>query len=190
MAHQGLVFTVDWHPEDRNMIASGGRDRMIKVWDLTNISKPYATIQTIASVARIQWRPSFRNHIASSASLMDFNVHIWSVSLWVGAIALDSKSHYSVSRDIKRPYFPWASFRGHKDVATGIQWYQNSGEMLLSCGKDSLLLKQSVADAYRPIQEMCATSVSWTASGNVAVVHDTINRHETEYVLSTSLLLL
>jgi len=98
-----LVFTVDWHPEDRNMIASGGRDRMIKVWDLTNTSKPVATIQTISSVARIQWRPSHRNQIASSASLMDFNIHIW---------------------DMKRPYFPFASFTGHKDVATGIHWFQ------------------------------------------------------------------
>eukprot|EP01102_Stenamoeba_stenopodia_P018933 TRINITY_DN7028_c0_g1_i1.p1 TRINITY_DN7028_c0_g1~~TRINITY_DN7028_c0_g1_i1.p1 ORF type:complete len:798 (-),score=135.63 TRINITY_DN7028_c0_g1_i1:38-2431(-) len=156
-AHQGLVFTVDWHPEDRNMIASGGRDRMIKVWDLTNTSKPTATIQTISSVARIQWRPNHRNHIASSASLMDFNIHIW---------------------DMKRPYFPFASFTGHKDVATGIQWFQ--GDTLMSCGKDSFLMKHHISEAYRPVQHMCATSMSWTASGDLAVIHDPINRNPQE----------
>lgn len=30
-AHQGLVNCIDWHPEDRSLIASGGRDRLIKV---------------------------------------------------------------------------------------------------------------------------------------------------------------
>lgn len=31
LAHQGLVNCIDWHPEDRSLIASGGRDRLIKV---------------------------------------------------------------------------------------------------------------------------------------------------------------
>ena len=30
-AHQALVLSVDWHPEDKNLIATGGRDRMVKV---------------------------------------------------------------------------------------------------------------------------------------------------------------
>ncbi len=30
-AHQGLVACIDWHPEDSSLIASGGRDRVMKV---------------------------------------------------------------------------------------------------------------------------------------------------------------
>lgn len=30
-AHNGPVFTVDWHPEERNLFATGGRDKTIKV---------------------------------------------------------------------------------------------------------------------------------------------------------------
>lgn len=35
-AHEGLVMTICWHPEERSIIASGGRDRLIKVsqWSL------------------------------------------------------------------------------------------------------------------------------------------------------------
>jgi hypothetical protein len=29
--HQGLVACIDWHPEDSSLIASGGRDRFVKV---------------------------------------------------------------------------------------------------------------------------------------------------------------
>ncbi len=31
MGHQGPVFCIDWHPDDRNLFASGGRDRFIQV---------------------------------------------------------------------------------------------------------------------------------------------------------------
>jgi len=30
-AHSGPVFAINWHPEDRNWLATAGRDRMIKV---------------------------------------------------------------------------------------------------------------------------------------------------------------
>jgi WD40 repeat protein len=30
-AHNGPIFTLDWHPEERNWIATGGRDKFIKV---------------------------------------------------------------------------------------------------------------------------------------------------------------
>ena len=33
-AHQGPVYAVEWHPEERGVLATGGRDRAIKVWEL------------------------------------------------------------------------------------------------------------------------------------------------------------
>lgn len=30
-AHSGPVFSVNWHPEDKNWFATAGRDKMIKV---------------------------------------------------------------------------------------------------------------------------------------------------------------
>ena len=33
-AHGGPVFSIDWHPEERNWFATAGRDKMIKVFDL------------------------------------------------------------------------------------------------------------------------------------------------------------
>lgn len=72
-----------------------------QVWDLTNPvrTKKSHTVQTIASVARIKWRPQRKYHIASCSLILDFSVNIW---------------------DIRRPYVPFASFNEHKDVVTGI----------------------------------------------------------------------
>ena len=51
-----------------------------KVWDLNpDTSEPKNTIQTIASIGRMQWRPSHPAHIASAATVVDFKIHVWYV---------------------------------------------------------------------------------------------------------------
>lgn len=85
IAHSGLVMTTQWHPEQPNVLASGGRDRMVKVrqwterarvdvvrpstpmlaatapvsqvWDVEAGTKPQRTLQTIEIVGRVSWRP-------------------------------------------------------------------------------------------------------------------------------------
>ena len=32
MGHNGPTFAVDWHPEEKNWVASAGRDTMVKVY--------------------------------------------------------------------------------------------------------------------------------------------------------------
>ncbi len=79
-AHHGLAMTLAWHPEERSIIASGGRDRLIKVWDLNpHTTNPKHTIQTIASLGRMAWRPNHPSHIASIAALGDLKIHVWLV---------------------------------------------------------------------------------------------------------------
>ncbi|CAN7996544.1 unnamed protein product, partial [Ixodes hexagonus] len=76
-AHSGPVFTCDWHPDDKRLLATGGRDKAIKIWDIS--SKPMLTqcIQTIASVAHIKWRPQRKYHIANSSLVVDCSINIW-----------------------------------------------------------------------------------------------------------------
>jgi len=31
MGHNGPTFAIDWHPEERNWVASAGRDKLVKV---------------------------------------------------------------------------------------------------------------------------------------------------------------
>ena len=73
---------------------------ILQVWDLSNPAhvKNSHRVRTIASVARIKWRPQRRHHIASCSLLVDFNINVW---------------------EIRRPYIPFAAFSEHKDVVTG-----------------------------------------------------------------------
>ena len=131
VAHNGLVLAVDWHPDDRNKLASGGRDKTIKIWNLKDSSRPETVIQTIASVGRLQWRPGFSDCIASSSRLTDYDVHVW---------------------DATRPHVPIASFKGHCDETTGFFW-GDAGDhrnRLFSCSKDGTLQAHNFEEAHKP----------------------------------------
>lgn len=134
-AHNGLALTIDWHPGGR-FLASGGRDRVIKIWDMaTDSRKPFHYLQTIASVARVQWRPdapamtasgetSMANHLASCSLLSDSRIHIW---------------------NIDRPYVPFYSFDDHTNMTTGFLWHD--ARTLYSVGKDRLFVVNRLSAA-------------------------------------------
>lgn len=63
-AHSNSVFTLNWHPEDKYWLATGGRDYFIKVWDTCVKGQPIHTIQTISAVHRLKWRPNHKYHVA------------------------------------------------------------------------------------------------------------------------------
>ncbi|KAL3666045.1 hypothetical protein V7S43_008837 [Phytophthora oleae] len=173
-AHKGLVLSIDWHPTDANVLASGGRDRYVKIWELGDVWQPKQTIQTIASVGRVAWRPTCVTHIATSASLMDNSIHIW---------------------DTKRPFIPVASMKGHSDIASGISWMDtpvspNFGQPeipgdceghdywqhMLACSKDGTLKLHSLADSFKPHQSLPTTALALNSKGQVGFSHDYIDR--------------
>ncbi|KAI8924313.1 hypothetical protein BC831DRAFT_505563, partial [Entophlyctis helioformis] len=104
-AHNSLLLSIDWHANGR-LLASGGRDRAIKVWDTKSESrKPLHTVQTIAPVSRLGWRPGFDLQIASCAMSTDFRVHIW---------------------DVSRPFVPQFSLEEHTNIATGLEYVRTT----------------------------------------------------------------
>eukprot|EP00743_Colponemidia_sp_Colp-15_P008408 GILK01009135.1.p1 GENE.GILK01009135.1~~GILK01009135.1.p1 ORF type:complete len:835 (-),score=98.21 GILK01009135.1:161-2581(-) len=156
--HQGPVLAVDWHAEDRFRLATGSRDRTIKVWDLNNVQRPLHTIQTIAAVGRVKWRPKHRDHITSAASLMDFNIHVW---------------------DINRPYVPMYILSKHRDVVTGLSW-DNSGQTLTSCSKDQFLMCTDSKAFTRPYRKIRGTGIAWNIRNEMAVINDFVDRRDPE----------
>lgn len=112
-AHHGPIFACDWHPEVKTWLATAGRDKAVKIWDLGFKNVLEYSVTTMASVGRIKWRPQRMYHIASCALVIDSSIHVW---------------------DIRRPYIPHASFNDHKDITTGIAW-RGSPDVLLSTSK-------------------------------------------------------
>ncbi|XP_030625773.1 GATOR2 complex protein WDR24 [Chanos chanos] len=148
-AHTGPVFCCDWHPEDRGWLATGGRDKMVKVWDMTtNRAKEIFCVQTIASVARVKWRPERKWHLATCSMMVDHNIYVW---------------------DVRRPYIPFATFEEHKDVTTGIVWrHQHDPDFLLSGSKDSTLYQHMFKDASRPVDRANPEGLCFGLFGDLA----------------------
>ncbi|KAK8733003.1 hypothetical protein OTU49_006700 [Cherax quadricarinatus] len=145
-AHGGPIFALDWHPEVKTWIATAGRDKTIKVWDLNDNPTVCNTIQTIASVGRVKWRPNTKFHIASSALLCDCSINVW---------------------DIRRPYIPLAAFNEHKNLTTGICWRADPNS-LLSVGKDCTLIHHSFQDAIRPMEDVNPAALGISNYGNIS----------------------
>ncbi|ORZ34773.1 WD40-repeat-containing domain protein [Catenaria anguillulae PL171] len=169
-AHNGLVLAVDYHASGR-WLATGGRDKLIKVWDLkrspdghaaaggggsgrpstATSMRPTHQIQTIASVGRLAWRPSAAHmHLTSSALLTDYRVHVW---------------------DLARPHVPCAWFEDHVNVATGFVWADD--QVLWSCGKDKRVIKRRFEGAsYSPATHLPRAAVTWGPSGDLVASLD------------------
>ncbi|KAG0749967.1 hypothetical protein G6F57_004287 [Rhizopus arrhizus] len=152
-AHNGPCLTVDWHPGGK-LVASGGRDRTIKIWDMSSDSRrPLYTIRTVASVSRIQWRPGHDDEIASCALLTDSRIHIW---------------------DIRRPHIAKYVFDEHDTTPTGFLW-ANPDE-LLSVSKDKWFIKQHIERAYQPVGLLKRNGMGWNVHGDVAFTIDRSQR--------------
>lgn len=133
----------------RGWLATGGRDKMVKVWDMsTNRVKEIYCVQTIASVARVKWRPERRYHLATCSMMVDHNIYVW---------------------DVRRPFIPFATFEEHKDVTTGIVWrHQHDPYFLLSGSKDSTLYQHMFKDASRPVDRANPEGLCFGLFGDLA----------------------
>ncbi|ETV81620.1 hypothetical protein, variant 2 [Aphanomyces astaci] len=183
-AHQGHILSIDWHPSKARVIATGSRDRSVKIWDLSDPAKP-ATSQTIALIAnagRIQWRPDCEDHIATSSSITDSRINVW---------------------DIQRPFVPLACLQGHADIVSDFEWFdtplvQSFGgatdtsldydgfrywQHVVACSKDKTLKLHSLAEAVKPHQTMHAVALAMNISGHVVSSHDEIDRSCTSLLI-------
>ena len=150
-AHIEPIFTLDWHPEDKNCLATGGRDKSIKIWDTSQPpTHPTHTIHTISSVHKIKWRPGHNFYIASCALVLDNNINIW---------------------DIRRPYVPYASFQEHTNAVTGIVW-QKESDVILSCSEDKTIYHHVMEDADRPLENAPLVALGLSPRGKLSLNFD------------------
>lgn len=146
-AHNGLALSLDWHPNGR-ILATSGRDKMIKVWDTTHEArKPTHYIQTIASVARVAWRPGAPFEIASCSLSSDYRIYVW---------------------HIDRPYVPDISLEKHDNVVSGIVW--GARDTVFSCSRDQRIMAHDVArDGYQIRDRLPVSSTSFSASAELSM---------------------
>ncbi|KAF8937466.1 WD repeat-containing protein 24 [Dissophora ornata] len=112
MAHMGFVTSLDYHPNGR-FLASGGRDRTIKVWDMEDEKRrEIHSIPTIQYTSKVQWRPNKPYHLAASFK-DESTVQIF---------------------DVRRPFVPVHVLSQHDKDATSILWRDT--DVLWTVSKD------------------------------------------------------
>ncbi|KAF3932703.1 hypothetical protein ABW19_dt0203724 [Dactylella cylindrospora] len=141
-AHNGPVFSIDWHPDGKH-VASGGRDKTIKVWDFgendSQNKRPVHTISTMASIGRATWRPRGvgTREIASCAISHD-RITVW---------------------DIKRPFVGKYAFDEHTNATSGLLWKDEN--TLWSCSKDQMFVQHDLSYGMNPINSLNHSTVAW-----------------------------
>eukprot|EP00095_Tigriopus_kingsejongensis_P009251 maker-scaffold922_size80897-snap-gene-0.17 protein:Tk09251 transcript:maker-scaffold922_size80897-snap-gene-0.17-mRNA-1 annotation:"hypothetical protein D910_02335" len=148
-AHTEYVFSCDWHPNCRAFLATAGRDKTVKVWNIEDDRPKLDTvIQTIGPVGRVKWRPNHRFHIACSALALDFSVHIW---------------------DVRRPWIPLHSFDQHTDVTTDFVFRRDS-EALLSTGRDGMVYHHALQDGIQPMENSNPHALALNLRGDISYI--------------------
>ncbi|TGZ85356.1 WD40 repeat-like protein, partial [Ascodesmis nigricans] len=155
-AHNGPVYSLDWHPDGKHL-ATGGRDRVVKVWDFQQDvdprNKPKHTIWTASSVGKTLWRP-----VTSSANRANQTTEIATC-----ALATDY-SYRTDNRilvwDLKRPYLPARKAEAHEGTPTGMLWRDE--DLLWSCSKDTLFMQHDIPYAVEPVKRLTMNTFDWS----------------------------
>ena len=142
-AHNGLALSVGWNSSG-TLLGTGGRDKVIKIWDVkSELRKPAYSIQTIASVSCVRWRPGYDTQLAACSLSHDFRIHIW---------------------DYTKPFIPAITLDNHANVSTGIVW--RNTETLLSCSKDESFVINNIREGFSPSSLLNSNTCIWNSYGD------------------------
>jgi WD40 repeat protein len=148
-AHNGPTLSITWHSDGR-YFASGGRDRMIKVWDSKSESRrPISNIYCLEPVGQVEWNPQADFSIASCALSQDSRMYVW---------------------DLTKPYTPTQVIDIHHNSVASFAWVDANN--LVSCSKDAesgILIKHSILAGYRPMDLFNTCAFSWNANDQIGI---------------------
>ena len=161
---KGAINSLNFHPTRRGLLVTGSKDRSLRVWDIhpsvdDSHVKPEKVIQTLASVGRVQWRPTLNgtsHQIAEvSMSPMCVDLNIW-----------DESSAQLPLCCIRKP---------HGEVITDLEWCDPNGEFILSTSKNGTFAMSQVKHAYVHSAHLCATAVAWAPDESVTFFNDVVH---------------
>ncbi|CAF3649066.1 unnamed protein product [Adineta steineri] len=161
-----------WNMNKPYWLATGGRDRTIRVWNTQDSNvrqEPLFKVQSFGTVSKLSWRPSCHYHIACSTLLVDPRIHVW---------------------DVRRAYLPYASFCHHQNTIGDFSWRPNS-DNLLSISRDENLVHAHISsaiktDQFAPLFSLNATSKGHVYSAMPNIDNDYIRALYSEHHIPTS----
>eukprot|EP01079_Euglenida_sp_SAG-EU17-18_P007300 gene7300-1305_t len=160
-----LLTTLAWHPGDPDILATGGADQCIRVWNLPQCAgrrkAPMASMQCMGPVLHVVWQQTERVGPAGSGSplLASCCQSVdQSITLW----------------DPRRPHIPAYSLQAHRDVINRMAWRPGFSDLLLSGSKDCTFRAHMVHPSKHLLFTLSGATCSWSPCGDLAVALDKV----------------
>jgi len=165
--HSGAVKALDFNPFQSNLLASGGAESEIFIWDLNNCETPMtpgATSQPPEDVACISWNRQVQHILAStfasrcvvwdlrknepiikvsdSMSRIKCKLVCWNpeVATQMCLSSEDDHTPFIQLWDLRYATSPVKVLENHQRGILSMAWCPQDADMLLSCGKDNRIL--------------------------------------------------
>ena len=187
--HTGPVTALDFNPFQSNLLASGGSESELYIWDVTkpgNPMTPGAKSQPLDDVRCVSWNRQVQHILAStfssrcvvwdlrkndpiikvsdSTSRMRCKVVAWHPEVATQMCLASEDDHTPIIQiwDLRQASSPLKTLEGHHKGILSVAWCKDDPDLLMSCGKDNRLL---VWNPNSPTGEVVAelpTSNQWS----------------------------
>eukprot|EP00941_MAST-03F_sp_MAST-3F-sp1_P002948 g2948.t1 len=193
-----LVLSIDWHPHIRGKLATGGRDRIVNIWDTTTAATTEFDHLLMES-SKQKGNSSSSSSSSSSGGGARLCTSVQSINTvarirWRPDSANELASSAGVLDsnvclwNLSQPNFPARIFKGHRDVATDLAWIPMSflpgsgGESLSSVfSNDSKNIEVSKDD-----KETVSPSSGTTQFKSVTSIGDYVIQDDSPDVIESS----
>ncbi|XP_070845016.1 protein transport protein Sec31A isoform X3 [Chaetodon trifascialis] len=166
--HTGPVRALDVNPFQTNLVASGGNESEIYIWDMNNFGSPMtpgAKTQPLEDISCVSWNKQVQHILASAspsgrASVWDLRKNdliikvsdhsnrmhcsglAWNPEVATQLVLASEDDRMPVIQmwDLRFATSPLKIFENHTRGVLAIAWSLADPELLLSCGKDSRIL--------------------------------------------------
>ncbi|KAJ2723534.1 WD repeat-containing protein slp1 [Coemansia sp. Benny D115] len=91
VAHSGEVCGLTWR-SDGALLASGGNDNLLNIWDARSSVPKFTKTQHTAAVKALAWSPWQLNLLASGGGSYDRHVHFWNTTTTARLNSIDTGS--------------------------------------------------------------------------------------------------
>ena len=180
-AHHGYVLTLDWHPSEPRVLATGGRDGQIKIWNTGSfgLTTDGSSILGSSTIEKFSDAIGGFNKTSNKCTQIQVIQTIASVA----CVKWRSSSHpqqlASSSTvvdptinvwDVLHPYVPIACFDGHRSAVTDVTWVKSTDgkSNIFSCSTDHDVLIHPLASGKRPIESASPTAIAVAPRGGFA----------------------
>jgi len=187
--HTGPVAALDFNPFQSNLLASGGSESELYIWDVNKLGTPMtpgAKSQPLDDVRCVAWNRQVQHILAStfssrcvvwdlrkndpiikvsdSTSRMRCKVVSWHPDVATQLCIASEDDHTPVIQiwDLRLASSPLKTLEGHHKGVLSVAWCQADSDLLLSCGKDNRILVWNPNSGPGEIVAELPTSNQWS----------------------------